>query len=119
MCKKVGERSIRAKNFVDSYFDAWNDRDPKAVAGHLSADGTYCDVPENTERTQDQLVASLDSFFSNFRHCCRLIGRLVTGDNTIAFQYEALTVGFNSNPAFYSAFKKQVGMTPANTVKGN
>lgn len=81
---------MRTKNFVDSYFDAWNERDPKAVAEHLSADGTYCDIPENTERNQDQLVASLDSFFSNFRHRYRLIGELVKGNNTIAFQYEAL-----------------------------
>jgi AraC-like DNA-binding protein len=81
---------VRTKNFVESYFDAWNHSDSKAVAGHLASDGIYCDVPENTERTQAQLIASLDSFFSSFRHRYRLLGELVSGKNTIAFQYEAL-----------------------------
>lgn len=81
---------MRAKNFVESYFDAWNERDSRAVADHLSSDGTYRDIPENTERNQSQLIVSLDSFFSSFRHRYRLIGELVKGKDTIAFQYEAL-----------------------------
>jgi len=80
---------MRATHFVESYFDAWNHRDPQAVAGHLMSTGTYRDIPENVERTQEELTASLRSFFSNYRHRYQLIGELVKGCNTIAFQYEA------------------------------
>ena len=81
---------MRAKNFVESYFEAWNDRDPRAVADHLASDGTYRDIPENEERDQEQLIVSLKSFFSSFRHRYRPIGELVKAKGTIAFQYEAL-----------------------------
>ncbi len=46
---------MRATDFVESYFDAWNHRDPKAVADHLAADGIYCDIPENAQRTHDEV----------------------------------------------------------------
>lgn len=79
---------MRAAQFVRSYMDAWNHRDPQAVAEHLASDATYCDVPENINRSRDELVASLRGFFSNYRHRYELIGDIVTGENTIAFQYE-------------------------------
>ena len=73
--------------FVESYIDAWNHRDPKGVADHLTADGIYCDIPENAERTQDELVTSLIDFFSKHRHRYELIGEILSSCNTIAFQY--------------------------------
>lgn len=79
---------MRAAQFVQSYMDAWNHRDPQAVAEHLASDATYCDVPENINRSRDELVASLRGFFSNYRHRYELIGDIATGENTIAFQYE-------------------------------
>jgi len=78
---------MRAADFVQSYFDAWNHRDPVAVADHLSCDGVYLDVPENTSRSHDELVISLNSFFSQYRHRYELIGDILEGPNTIAFQY--------------------------------
>jgi hypothetical protein len=50
---------MRATEFVESYFDAWNHRDPKGVADHLAADGIYCDIPENARRSHDELITSL------------------------------------------------------------
>ena len=79
---------MRAAKFVESYIDAWNHRDPRGVAGHLSADGIYCDIPENVQRTRDELVTSLISFFSNHRHQYDLIGKILTNRDTIAFQYK-------------------------------
>ena len=38
---------------------------------------------------------------------------LTVSDNNSAILHIAFTVGFNSNSAFYSAFRKHVGMTPA------
>ena len=80
---------MRAANFVESYFDAWNHCDPKAVADHLVADGTYRDMPENVERSHDDLITNLAEFFLIYRHKYLLIGEVLTGENTIAFQYQA------------------------------
>lgn len=78
---------MRAVEFVESYFDAWNHRDPVAVADHLATNGLYCDVPENVQRTHDELIVSLRHFFSNYRHRYELIGEILKGNDTIAFQY--------------------------------
>lgn len=78
---------MRATEFVDSYFDAWNHRDPKGIADHLSTDGIYLDVPENARRSPDELIIYLNEFFANFRHRYELIGEILNSKNTIAFQY--------------------------------
>jgi len=78
---------MRATEFVASYFDAWNHRDPKAVADHLAVDGIYRDVPENVQRTHDELIISLSGFFSSYRHQYELTGDILENGNTIAFQY--------------------------------
>lgn len=78
---------MRTVEFVESYFDAWNHHDPKGVADHLSEDGIFCDVPENTRRTHDELVHSLTSFFKAHAHRYELIGEILKGNDTIAFQY--------------------------------
>lgn len=78
---------MRAAEFVESYFDAWNHRDPKGIADHLSADGVYRDMPENIQSSHDDLIISLRDFFSKFRHRYELVGEFLKGENTIAFQY--------------------------------
>lgn len=84
---------MRTTQFVESYFDAWNHRDPKGVADHLTADGIYCDIPENVQRTHDELITTLADFFSNHRDRYELIGEISTGENTIAFQYQICPMG--------------------------
>ncbi len=84
---------MHTTEFVESYFDAWNHCDPKAVADHLTADGIYCDVPENTQRTHDELITTLNAFFSRYRHRYELIGDILTGRDTIAFQYKVYPQG--------------------------
>jgi len=79
---------MRATEFVESYFDAWNHRDPKGVADHLTADGIYCDIPENVQRSHDELITSLSDFFATYRHRYELIGEILTSRDTIAFQYQ-------------------------------
>jgi AraC-like DNA-binding protein len=83
---------MRAADFVHSYFDAWNHRNSVAVADHLTSDGVYLDVPENTSRSHDELVISLDEFFSEYRHRYELIGDILEGPSTIAFQYRMYTL---------------------------
>jgi AraC-like DNA-binding protein len=80
---------MNSTDFVRSYFDAWNRRDPERIAGHLSDDGVYRDVPENALRSQDELVDSLNKFFVRHRHRYELIGDVLYNDDTIAFQYRA------------------------------
>ena len=78
---------MRKSEFVESYFDAWNDRDPVGIAAHLSAEGTYRDIPECVQISAEQLIINLDEFFANFRHRYELIGEVQKSENTIAFQY--------------------------------
>jgi len=79
---------MHTSRFVESYFDAWNHCDPKGVADHLTADGVYCDIPENEQRSHDELITSLTVFFSRHQHRYELIGDILANQNTIAFQYQ-------------------------------
>jgi AraC-like DNA-binding protein len=78
---------MRAEKFVESYFQAWNDHDPSGIAGHLTADGIYRDVPEDSQRSPDELVVTLGEFFANFHHHYELIGEIHRVENSLAFQY--------------------------------
>lgn len=91
---------MRATEFVESYFDAWNHRDPEAVADHLASDGIYTDIPENVHRTHDELIVTLKDFFSTYQHRYELIGEILRGRDTIAFQYRMtpLPHGRNGGP---------------------
>ena len=78
---------MRTAEFVQSYFDAWNHQDPEAVAQHLAADGTYLDVPDNERSSRDELIVDLHEFFADYRHRYELVGDILEGPHTIAFQY--------------------------------
>jgi len=80
---------MHATNFVTSYIDAWNHRDPKGVADHLAPGGIYLDIPEHAQRTHDELITNLSEFFSKNRQRYELIGNILTSKDTIAFQYRA------------------------------
>ena len=47
---------MRKTEFVESYFDAWNHRDSKGVADHLTTDGTYCDIPGKLRISPDEFI---------------------------------------------------------------
>jgi len=96
---------MHAAEFVESYFDAWNHRDPVAVADHLASNGLYCDVPENVQRTHDELVVSLHDFFCNYRHRYELVGEILKGNDTIAFQYRMYPLGKASKGASGGTYK--------------
>lgn len=78
---------MHATDFVRSYFDAWNHRDPKGIADHLTDDGVYRDIPQNVQRSHDELVSFLDEFFAEHELRYELIGEILAGNDTIAFQY--------------------------------
>ncbi len=83
---------VHATRFVERYFDAWNNRDPKGVADHLAADGVYCDVPQNWQRSHDALITKLSAFFAHDRHQYELLGDILTGRNSLAFRYRVLSL---------------------------
>jgi AraC-like DNA-binding protein/nuclear transport factor 2 (NTF2) superfamily protein len=93
--------------FVRSYFNAWNHGDPDGVADHLTADGVYRDIPENVQRSHDELKTSLHAFFSSYRHRYELIGEILGDGNNIAFQYRILAdnenQGASPTGAYYGA----------------
>jgi AraC-like DNA-binding protein len=81
---------MHATQFVESYIDAWNHRDPEGVADHVTADGIYCDIPENAQRSHDELITHLNEFFAKHRHRYELMGDILTSKDAIAFQYKVL-----------------------------
>lgn len=84
---------MQAAEFVKSYFDAWNHHDPEEVADHLAANGIYRDVPENAQRSHDELITNLYSFFQQFRHRYELLGDVLSNGDTVAFQYTMIPSG--------------------------
>ena len=93
---------MRTVEFVESYFDAWNHRDPKGVADHLAEGGVFCDVPENARRTHDELIESLTEFFALHSHRYELIGEILTGNDTLAFQYRIFPLDGDDTSAVYN-----------------
>jgi len=83
---------MQAVEFVESYMKAWNRNDPERVAGHLAANGIYYDIPANTQRTHDELIVTLNDFFTEFPHHYEIIGDIVSNQNTVAFQYRVCPV---------------------------
>lgn len=102
---------MRVTEFVESYFEAWNHRDPKAVADHLAAGGLYCDIPENVQRSHDELIFSLSNFFANHRHRYELIGDILTSTDTIAFQYQIRPLGQTNEDSSSDSFRGAEFMT--------
>ena len=81
---------MHSADFVASYFEAWNQHDPEGIADHLTPDGIYRDVRQNTQHTHDELVDSLNYFFKRHRHRYELIGDILSNGSTVAFQYEMI-----------------------------
>lgn len=93
---------MRTVEFVESYFDAWNHHDPKGVADHLAEGGVLIDVPENVRRTHDELIESLTLFFARHSHRYELIGEILMGDDTIAFQYRIFPLDGDDDSVVYN-----------------
>lgn len=92
---------MHTTRFLESYLDAWNHHNPEGVAGHLASNGIYCDVPEHAERTHDELIESLESFFARYRHRYELAGEVVASGNAIAFQYRMMPVEDGDNEGIH------------------
>jgi AraC-like DNA-binding protein len=80
---------MNPSEFVSSYIEAWNNRDSQAIANHLADGGTYFDSPAHQHISRDQLVSHLEAQFEQDSHIYELVGEVLMGESTIAFQYKA------------------------------
>jgi len=82
-----------SSDFVRSYIDAWNQRSPARVAEHLARGGTYHDMGELRQVTRKDFIAHLEEYFSRDSNRYVLVGEVLEGEHTIAFQYLACPTG--------------------------
>lgn len=95
---------MRAKDFVQSYMEAWNKHDAGNVAEHLAPDGVYLDVPEQEQRPKDEMFEYLSEFFGRDQNIYVLTGDITTGKNSLAFQYKVInTTGPEEEDVFHGA----------------
>jgi len=78
----------KAAKFVASYLDAWNRQDSRAIAQHLAENGTYLDIPDQHNMSRKELIEHLEELFQQETNYYELIGEVLEGENTIAFQYK-------------------------------
>ena len=102
---------MRPTDFVESYIDAWNHQDPVGVAEHLAAGGIYCDVPYHTQKRSSELVAYLREFFTEDSQRYELVGEILTGENTIAFQYRMYPLADSANAGSQRSYRGAEFMT--------
>jgi len=95
---------LHPAGFVESYFDAWNHHDARLVADHLTVDGTYCDIPDQQQHSRDELLATLTNFFASNNHRYELIGEILSGRDSVAFQYSVLSSDALENTFFGAEF---------------
>lgn len=91
---------MQAAELVKDYFSAWNRRDPTGIVNLLTRNGFYFDVPTNEKLSGEALVQYLAHDFKQRNLRYDLIGEIVIGNSTIAFQYQ---ISNADNPADVSA----------------
>lgn len=94
---------MRAVEFVQSYFDAWNHSDAEGVAEHLVKNGTYSDIPQHQQLSRDDLVVYLTNFFAKEHRRYQMLGEILASDNSIAFQYKMTSIETSSENSWFGA----------------
>ena len=79
---------MQAAELVRDYFNAWNRRDPAGIVGLLTQNGFYFDVPTNEKLSGEPLVQYLAHDFTQRKFHYDLVGEILIGKNSIAFQYK-------------------------------
>jgi AraC-like DNA-binding protein len=83
---------MHGKNFIDSYFDAWNHNDAKSVAEHIAEDGTYFDTVIQKILSREELIKILTDNFFHEANRYDLVGEVLSSENTLAYQYKVSTI---------------------------
>jgi len=80
---------MQAAKFINSYLDAWNHFDARGVAAFLSSQGMYLDRRHHEEYSRPALIQYLHDLFTREKHQYELVGDILVGKSTIAYQYKA------------------------------
>lgn len=95
---------MQAAQFIDQYLDAWNHYDVQGVASFMSRKGVYFDRHDDEKYSRAALIQYLYELFSREKHQYQLVGDILVGKNTIAYQYRALDLSVSgSETAEYGA----------------
>ena len=98
------------------YMDEESDMEPEEMLAEIEEQGCADETdPIEFEKFDMSFFDYLNSH--RIKHARELLSR--TDGESNAILNIAFTVGFNSNSAFYAAFKKHVGVTPAQFRREN
>lgn len=89
---------MQATKFVHSYVDAWNRQDAKAIADHMSDNGTYMDIPVHQNMSRHELIVHLEELFVREAYYYKLSGEVLSGETSIAFQYQVFPRDSKNEP---------------------
>ena len=80
---------MQAAQFINSYLDAWNHFDARGVAAFMSSQGMYLDRRHHEKYSRPALIQYLHDLFTREKHLYQLVGDILVGKSTIAYQYKA------------------------------
>ncbi len=83
---------MQAAELVRDYIGAWNRRDPTGIVNLLGQDAFYFDVPVNKKLSGEALVQYLARDFRQRHLHYDMVGEILMGNRTIAFQYKTYDV---------------------------
>jgi AraC-like DNA-binding protein len=83
---------MQAAELVKDYISAWNRRDATGIVSLLSRNGFYFDVPTNQKLSGEALVQYLAHDFTQRNLHYDLVGEILIGNHSIAFQYKTYNV---------------------------
>ncbi len=83
---------MQAAELVRDYFSAWNRHDPTGIVSMLTQNGFYFDVPTNEKLSGEPLVQYLANDFTQEKLRYDLVGEILIGHHSIAFQYRTCDV---------------------------
>jgi AraC-like DNA-binding protein len=90
---------MQAAELVRDYISAWNRRDATGIVSLLSRNGFYFDVPTNQKLSGEALVQYLAHDFTQRNLHYDLVGEILIGNCSIAFQYKTYDVDNPDNAA--------------------
>jgi len=90
---------MQAAELVRDYISAWNRRDATGIVSLLSRNGFYFDVPTNQKLSGEALVQYLAHDFTQRNLHYDLVGEILIGNYSIAFQYKTYDVDNPDNAA--------------------
>ena len=80
-------KEIEVNSFVESYLEAWNEKDANSVAEHLCSNGQYIDEVFQQAISKEALFEELVDYFQSDQYFYEVTGDILTNGKAIAFQY--------------------------------